>query len=314
MIVFGFFLWSLAALKNMTGTSVCNSADNIAQEKFRACDAGKHFVESPLKQKHPINCNPVRFFFFFPSFFTSERKNSWLQWLVYENKLEGFWWKHLSCTKHLHLIEIIVFKKSGPLCWLLPCLTNTFMCAHTHTHTRSHSAHILMETPGWGPSTSSSSSCGSLSTGGSCSTLGMLGAGSLSPWRQATARQTYPHLVLLFSSWGCLCVCVCVCASMYMCLRAKRERCSVFVAACGWQLDTSYKQLLVHFGLRLVSLSHLCKSQWQITSRSVVFHDLLNKVTDDFFFFLFAWWWHHTSSLSRTQQTHPALQPAVINS
>ncbi|GLD72418.1 triple QxxK/R motif-containing protein [Lates japonicus] len=59
-----------------------------------------------------------------------------------------------------------------------------------------------METPGWGPSTSSSSSCGSLSTSGSCSTLGMLGAGSLSPWRQATAQQTSPHLVrLLFSSW-----------------------------------------------------------------------------------------------------------------
>ncbi len=169
-----------------------------------------------------------------PQFFASgvrEKENSWLQWLVYKNKLEGFWWKHLSCRKHLHLIEIIVFEESGPLCRLLPCLINTFMCAHTHTHThtRTHtnthtvtyahtqmqthslSAHILMETPGWGPSTSSSSSCGSLGTGGSCSALGMLGAGSLSPWRQATAQQTSPHLVrLLFSSWVCLCACMCV--------------------------------------------------------------------------------------------------------
>ncbi|KAM7384237.1 hypothetical protein PAMA_011535 [Pampus argenteus] len=48
----------------------------------------------------------------------------------------------------------------------------------TDTHTHTLSAQILMETPEWGPSTSSSSSsCGSLSYGGSCSsTLGMQGA------------------------------------------------------------------------------------------------------------------------------------------
>lgn len=103
---------------------------------------------------------------------------------------------HLSCTKeHLHLIEIIVFEVSHCIDssdWL----KNTFMCAQTHTHTHSQSAHILMETPGRGPSTSSSR--GSLSTSGSCSTLGMLGVESMLPWQQATAQQTSLRSVHFF--------------------------------------------------------------------------------------------------------------------
>lgn len=79
---FCFFLCSLAALKNMTERSVCNSADNIAKETFRASGAGKRFVESPLKQKAPtkLESSVVVSFFssssFLPLLQVSERKRT----------------------------------------------------------------------------------------------------------------------------------------------------------------------------------------------------------------------------------------------
>lgn len=86
--------------------------------------------------------------------------HSCLQRLVYKNKLEEFWWKHLNGRKHLHLIEIIVFQESGLLCCLSPLSSkNTFTCTHSQRQTHRLSAHILMERPPErSPGTSSSSS------------------------------------------------------------------------------------------------------------------------------------------------------------
>lgn len=75
----------------------------------------------------------------------------------------------------------------------------------------------------------------------------------LGPYHPGDKPQLSRHPLIwsaFYSPPGFVCVrvCVCMCTSVCMCLRAKQERFSVFVAVCGRQRDTSYKQLLVHLG------------------------------------------------------------------